>query len=661
VNSRTIIKFLLCTIGFFTGFRVLLFFLAGGYAAGTLLDHVQVFLIGLRYDLSALSYILLPLWIFHFLGSPVRTSKPVIGICNRFITGYKCAAGIFLLTVYFIDIGFHFEFNRRINYLVFDYLAYPKEIIGTIVFTFPYNLLFLIFLVFAFYLTKMMRQSNFLLMNENNPPAIWKHIARLTLGFILLVIFARGGIQQYPMHFGYSNFSDHRILNQLCLNPVWNLGRTIITAKEENSAALFDSIPVSYDESLKNVRRAYAGQSEKFFDDDFPLLRESNSVYPQKNYNVILILLESFSGQLVGSLGNDYGVSTQFDSLSNKGVLFTKMFSTGTRTNRGLSGTLLSFPPLPRNKTILRDAAADQSFSSLAAILKDRNYKTSFFYGGDLRFDNMQGFFRQQGMEAFFGEEVFPSSAHRTVYGFADEYVYDKAFDHISTIQEPFFAAILTTSNHPPYTFPGNVRSETIRYTPDAFKDERLEVFAYSDQALGSFMRECYSSGIYDNTIFVIAGDHGFLTKGDHDASIDLQMYHVPCLILAPGLDPKVISRTASHTDISPTVLHLLGGSFKHHSWGKNLLAEKQHSDFALLAPAGLNHIAGIVFEDVFYIHDFSGMHQSFTITSLKDGIHLLRRPIDHPTIQIAKQHLFSVLKSSSTALFNYTAGLPKK
>jgi hypothetical protein len=130
VNSRSIIKFLLCTIGFFTGFRVLLFFLAGGYAAGTLLDHVQVFLIGLRYDLSALSYILLPLWIFHFLGSPVRTSKPVIGICNRFITGYKCAAGIFFLTVYFIDIGFHFEFNRRINYLVFDYLAYPKEIIG---------------------------------------------------------------------------------------------------------------------------------------------------------------------------------------------------------------------------------------------------------------------------------------------------------------------------------------------------------------------------------------------------------------------------------------------------------------------------------------------------------------------------------------------------
>jgi phosphoglycerol transferase MdoB-like AlkP superfamily enzyme len=337
------------------------------------------------------------------------------------------------------------------------------------------------------------------------------------------------------------------------------------------------------------------------------------------------------------------------------------MFSTGTRTNRGLSGTLLSFPPLPRNKTILRDAAADQSFSSLAELLKQRNYSTSFVYGGDLRFDNMQGFFRQQGFDTFFGEESFPDTAHRTVYGFADQYVYEKAFDYISNIEEPFFTTILTTSNHPPYTFPEYPEKGSIQYNSDLFKNERLEVFKYSDWALGEFIKNCKSSEFYNNTIFVFTGDHGFLTKGDPDASIDLQMYHVPCLIIAPRLDTQINSRTASHTDIQPTILDLLGGSYKHHSWGKNLLDKKRQDDFALLAPAGLNHIAGIVFEDVFYVHDFTGMHQVFTIESLENGIHLRVHKNGHPKLKDAKSHLFSVLKSASTALFNYTAGIPSK
>ncbi len=565
------------------------------------------------------------------------------------------------MVVYLTDIGFHFEFNRRINTLIFDYLVYPKEVIGTILGTFPYNALFMIFLLMTFFLMKKLRKSDAFLIQDKFDSSTLGSILSLSGIFVILVILARGGIQQNPMHYGDSNFSDHRVLNQLSLNPVWNLGRTVLTARKENSKDLFNSITLSNEASIQNVRSAYLDNTTKFSRKEFPLLRTETSKYSRKNYNVILILLESFSSQLVGSLGNEYGVSTHFDSLTTQGVLFTRMFSTGTRTNRGLSGTLLSFPPLPRNKTILRDAAADQSFSSLAEILKQREYATSFVYGGDLRFDNMRGFFRQQGFDTFFGEESFPDTAHRTVYGFADQYVYDKAFDHISNIEQPFFATILTTSNHPPYTFPDYSEKGNMSYNADLFKNERLEVFKYSDWALGEFMKKCVSSDFYHNTIFVFTGDHGFLTKGDPDASIDLQMYHVPCVIISPGIDAEIISRTASHTDIQPTILDLLGGPYEHHSWGKNLLAEKRQDDFALVAPAGLNHIAGIIFEDVFYVHDFTGMNQFFTIESLENGIHLQRHKNGHPKLENAKSHLFSVLKSASTALFNYTAGIPSK
>ena len=114
---------------------------------------------------------------------------------------------------------------------------------------------------------------------------------------------------------------------------------------------------------------------------------------PIKKHNVVIILMESFAGNYVGELGNKYNITPNFDKLTKEGVLFTKMFSSGTRTNRGLSSTLLSFPGLPRFKSILNDASVDQNFSSLANILKKRDYETYFLVGGKLDYDNRHGFF----------------------------------------------------------------------------------------------------------------------------------------------------------------------------------------------------------------------------------------------------------------------------
>ena len=76
-------------------------------------------------------------------------------------------------------------------------------------------------------------------------------------------------------------------------------------------------------------------------------------------------------------------------------------------------------------------------------------------------------------------------------------------------------------------------------------------------------VEKCESAGFFENTVFVILGDHGFiLSDYNQNLSIELASYYIPCLIIAPGLDPAINSRTAIQTDIVPTILDLLGGSF---------------------------------------------------------------------------------------------------
>ena len=146
------------------------------------------------------------------------------------------------------------------------------------------------------------------------------------------------------------------------------------------------------EESLKITRNKIDGENSILLRDDFPLLRETSSENIQSKFNVVIILMESFAGKYVGSLGNNKHITPKFDKLTKEGVLYRKMFSTGSRTNRGMTGTLLSFPAVPRFESIFKDVSINQDFSSLAMVLKQRSYSSSFIFSGNLDYDNMKGF-----------------------------------------------------------------------------------------------------------------------------------------------------------------------------------------------------------------------------------------------------------------------------
>jgi len=478
------------------------------------------------------------------------------------------------------------------------------------------------------------------------------------LSLIILLISLRGGFQSKPLNWSHSNFSEYRFTNHLSLNPIWNLGNTWKSYLKEKSINRLENIKISLDESLKISRNKMSNTNSQFLNEDFPLLRNSISNNEENNYNIVIILMESFAGQYVGVLGNNAEITPEFDKLSNEGILFTKMFSGGTRTNRGIASTLLSFPPLPRYKSILMDASISQNFSSIAHVVKQRNYTSNYIFSGDLNYDNMEGFLSTQGFDNFYGRDQFDENAFQTTWGVSDNVLFEKSYQIINNLKEPFLTTILTMTNHPPYLFPAN--ESFIPITNEGSQNARLNAFKFSDFALGQFMRKMRSSPLYDRTIFVILGDHGFLSdKFDQNKSIELVSYHIPCLIVAPNLEPGINNRISGQIDIIPTILPLLGGSIVHHSWGKDLLTEsKESDDYAIIIPSGVNHKIGFIQSNTFLIYDFHAKPEYYTLNKFPENINL--EPIHEITLTHLKMEktMLGFLKLASHTLNNYKCGI---
>jgi len=611
---------------------------------------------GLRYDIASLSYLIVPFWILLLLQT-FPSKKKINNIIHSITKNYLIFLIIIITIFSIIDIGFYYEFKTRINYLAIEYLLFIENTMITIIKSFPYNfLLILMITTIIFSLLILKRIMKKILFERYKSFNAWGRFVILT--FLCIVIGMRGGLQKKPINWSNANITENRFTNILSLNPIWNLGMTIQTAFKENFSNRLSSININLKDSQKIARNSTQELNNNFLSDNYPVLRKTTSTNLINNFNVVIILMESFAGSYIGKLGNKDNITPNFDKLTNDGVLFTRMFSTGTRTNRGLAGTLLSFPGLPRFKSILNDASVDQNFSSIANILKQKKYDTFFLVGGKLNYDNRYGFFLGQGFDNFYGEKDY-KNVFKTTWGIADEHLFEKSFNILKNTRKPILMSILTLSNHPTYEFPKP--NNFVSVTDEIKHQKRFNAFKYSDWALGQFMEKCKKEPFYDNTIFVILGDHGITsTKSHQNSSMDLSAYYIPCLIISPNLNKNINHRVASQIDIIPTILHLLGDEFIHNSWGKNLFNEKQTMDFAIVAPSGLNHLTGIITDEFYYIHNLNedNSNELYSISNINYPL-IINRISKNDTIEKKlRQKLLGVTKSAYNALSSYKCGI---
>jgi phosphoglycerol transferase MdoB-like AlkP superfamily enzyme len=576
------------------------------------LTILHSFLIGARFDIVVLSYIFIPLFILSYL--------PFLGVHRLKVSRAIIEAILFLcfslvFIVSFIDIEQFGEFGTRLSFWALEYLDHPGMVWYGIWSGYPVTFYILLWVGLTSVFVWIGIRFSKRIFKRKHEETILNRILYLVLVLALLFLGARGRWELAPIDWGLAYFSPYGFANQLALNGVYTLGKSILDERRDvhgELVAQYHFFPTP--EALSNVQKILVTPSEKLTDSLHSLARwyyPSSESKENKSYNVVVILLESWLARFVGVLGGKPDATPNFDSLAEKGILFQNFFATGTRTNRGIPSVLCSFPSSPIH-SIMKGFAPNRSFTSFAEILKKQGYKSIVVYGGDLQFDNMEGFLRSVGFDAFIGQKDFPSKASLGKWGVPDHIVFKRANQEFLKFGDrPFLGVIITLSNHEPFLLP----SPDFEIFPKSMPySDYINTFHYSDWALGEFFREAEKEPYFKNTIFVLVADHGKLLESQSDMPLD--RYRIACLIYAPslfGLSPKKVTTTGSQTDLLPTILGLLGQSTLHQSWGRDLLSlPPEDGGFALMINGKQ---AGWVGDSYFFVDRIGATSSLFDIS----------------------------------------------
>ena len=556
------------------------------------------FLYGWIFDNSVTCYYIGILLIFLLLYSFLRVIW--LGIIGKIIVNiYKIFVSSIIFFILLSDIEYYRAFNFHLNATIFDYTDHMDEIGNTVLYG-DYNIfsILLIFIIIeGIYLYISLKAfNNDIYKDREKGITFFNDIGTIFLVGILSVFGARGGFSQSTLNWGRAYFSKYSFANQTAINGVFALGKSMDLARKDRRNGKSNISKIFTSEELKNNMREYIGtEKDNFISDKNVLLRETKTGKEVKNYNVVIVLMESFMGDTVGALGGSPDLTPNYNKLAEEGVLFTNFFSNGNRSNRGILSVLTGFPS-QYGKSILKKPVGQKPFVSLAQILKERGYSAHFMYGGDIEFDNMKGFFETNGITNFVSRDNFSKKERTIKWGVPDDKLFDRAAEYLGTLKQPFFFEVFTLSNHAPFDIDENFKEFTEEDYPDY---ERYNAFKFADYSIGRFVNAVKDKEWAKNTIFVFVADHGENRR--KPIEIDWKKFSNPLVIWTPGgqLKHEIIDKAGSQLDLLPTIMGLLGGDYIHSAWGKDLLSEENKDGFAYVVE---NNFIGIIDKENIYI-----------------------------------------------------------
>jgi phosphoglycerol transferase MdoB-like AlkP superfamily enzyme len=533
-----LLLYLLYWLAFFAALRlVFLAFFYGETAGLSAATVAGTFLHGLRLDLSATAYLSLVPFLLVGLSVFRRLTRPA----GFLVLAWTLLATGILALLGAADLGIFREWGRHIDAAVLQYLTHPVESWAAAGGGPRWLMLLLWLLLTALFGVIALRV---LQPGLRFPPARAVLALPLLGCALLLVIPARGGVQQIPINQSSAYFSPLPFANLAAVNVGWNF---------------FDS----WHRGLNRRENPYAVMPP-----DSALLlcchpERSEAADPPTRYlrgtrpNVLLIVWESFTARAVERLGGVAGATPVFDSLAGKDLLFSRVYAAGDRTEKGLAALLAGASTIP-NGSILTIPSKSSSLPMLSRDLKAAGYATGFYYGGELGFANLRSFVLEGRFDRVMGKEDFPSSTWQSKWGAHDEVVADRVLADLGNLSAPFFVTWLTQSSHEPFDVPGPVR------VAGADGESRfLNSLAYTDHIIGELLRRASREPWWDQTLVIIVADHSKRLERT-DAAVPYKSaeswYHIPMLWTGGALARGgIIDQLASQTDLAPTLLGQLG------------------------------------------------------------------------------------------------------
>ena len=405
-------------------------------------------------------------------------------------------------------------------------------------------------------------------------------ILLLLTGLLFLPI--RGGITVSTMNTGQAYYSQNAYLNHSAVNPLFSLLESI--THQEDFASQYRFM------KDKEADKIFATMTSTSDENTYPLLNEAT--FKKGTPDILIVIMESFASDIMPSMGSYKDVAVCLDSIAQQSILFTRFYANSFRTDRGMVSVLSGYPAQPTTSIMRYPRKTSQLPSIARNLAKYKNYKTTYYYGGDADFCNMRSYLVSQGYQHIISDANFPIEDKLSKWGVPDHIVAARMMEDIKAQQNekrPMLRILQTSSSHEPFEVPYH-----------RLKDKRLNAFAYTDSVMGAIVREYRKLPRWKNTLIVFVPDHvgGYKENlNDHDRS----RYQIP-LILAGGAisRPMKVGIIGSQHDIAATLLGQLGVEHREFTFSKNMMSDATPK-FAFFA---VNDAFGIVSEENSLIYD---------------------------------------------------------
>lgn len=537
--------------------RLIFYLLNAGFFPGMTASHlVELMRSGIKFDLSAVLYtnslyILLMLLPFHFRYH--ETYKKFAKILF-FVTNSIALLANFIDVIYFRNI------SRRSDFSVFTEFQHESQLWKIVLHSLvQYWYLLLLFVALILFL-------RWIYSDHKSSGLVRSKVAYLLSGLVFAGLC--GGLTVAGMRGGFTGTT----------RPI-----TISNALEKIHKPIESAIVLNTPFSMIRTIKAKTFEEVKFFDEQEAekIYSPLHPGYPKGSFkpmNVVVLILESFTKEVVGSMNKDldnghYKSYTPFlDSLIQHSYTWKYSFANGRQSIDAIPSVIAGIPSLVQPFVTSRYSLNEMD--GLAATLKNKSYDAGFFHGapnGSMGFTSITNML---SIKKYFGENEYGRKQDFDGYwGIPDKLFLNYCANNFGQLREPFVASVFTLSSHDPFILPKNYEN--------AFKggeDPLYKCIEYSDYSLKEFFKEASTKPWYKNTLFVFTADHSLPSKVRKEYLTTTGIFSIPIIFYHPGSD--LVGQDSSlmqQIDIFPTIMGYLKYDAPYFAFGSDRLQQKEN------------------------------------------------------------------------------------
>ncbi len=554
--------------------RVAFFLTFGRGVAGVLSQDLwRAAYLGAKFDVRLAAFMSLPLGLLLSIPKTTFFGSPGLQKAAKILS---TAFFALIMCIYFFDFGFFGYLDTRLSVAGFKFFENPLISLGMLNESYP--LFWIVFGYFALVVGHYWLLGILIRRGMAYSPPVSKKIKSFNFSFcfILMMLCIYGKFAYYPLRWSEAYFSTHSFVSNFALNPALYLYETAKFAK--------------HDYDIEKTRSYYPTVA-RFLGVDKPnakrlsyVRRVSGQTLPQQP-NVVIILLESLAADKTSIFGNKLDPTPFLASLAKESLLFTKFFTPTEATARGVFASITGIPDVSIVKTSTRNPFV---VNQNTIVNQFTDYEKFYFLGGSANWGNIRGIISHNidGVKIY--EEGSFAAAHNDVWGISDLELFKEADSVFAKQSKPFISFIQTAGFHRPYTIPKGAEDfELAKFDSKTLEEnsfyslDQLNSLRFEDFSLEKFFEMARKSPYFENTIFIMLGDHGLPATKSPNAPPGFNFYkliahHTPLLIYAPKwVKPGVSDRVVSQVDVVATAASLAGQSFTNTTLGRNILALK--------------------------------------------------------------------------------------